>query len=136
MRAAEAIAAVPCWSSCMTGMSSVSRSRLSISKHSGAFTSSMLTAPKVGAMACTVRMKVSGSRPSISMSKASIPANTLKSMLLPSMTGLAASGPMSPSPSTAVPFVTIATRLPLPVKRYASSASAATARAGAATPGE
>ena len=41
-----------------------------------------------------------------------MPANFLNSTALPSITGLAASGPMSPRPSTAVPLVTTATRLP------------------------
>ena len=44
------------------------------------------------------------------MSKTSMPANFLKSTALPSITGFEASGPMSPSPSTAVPFVITATR--------------------------
>ena len=113
MSAAEAMIAVPCWSSCMTGMSSSSTSRRSISKHSGAFMSSRLIPPKVGAIRLTAAMNSSGSVVSISMSKALIPEKCLKSMHLPSMTGLAASGPMSPSPSTAVPLVMTATRLPL-----------------------
>jgi len=37
------------------------------------------------------------------------PANSLNSAALPSMTGSAASGPMLPRPSTAVPSLTIAT---------------------------
>ncbi len=41
---------------------------------------------------------LAGSRWSISISNTSIPANFLKSTALPSMTGLAASGPMGPSP--------------------------------------
>ena len=41
--------------------------------------------------------------------KASTSANSLNSIALPSMTGMAASGPMSPSPSTAVPSDTTAT---------------------------
>src|SRR3990170_1777706 len=41
--------------------------------------------------------------------EASTPANSLKSNAFPSMTGIAASGPMSPSPSTAVPSETTAT---------------------------
>ena len=40
-------------------------------------------------------------------------ANCLKSIALPSITGNAPSGPMSPSPSTAVPSVTTATVLRL-----------------------
>jgi hypothetical protein len=60
-----------------------------------------------------MRMKVSGSVSSTSMSNASMPAKRLKSMLLPSMTGFEASAPMLPSPSTAEPLETTATRLPL-----------------------
>ena len=41
--------------------------------------------------------------------KASTPANSLNSMHLPSITGIAASGPMLPSPSTALPSETTAT---------------------------
>ena len=43
--------------------------------------------------------------------KASTPPNSLKSSALPSMTGIAPSGPMLPRPSTAVPSVTTATVL-------------------------
>ena len=42
---------------------------------------------------------------------ASTPPNCLNSTALPSITGIAAFGPMSPRPSTAVPSVTIATVL-------------------------
>ena len=48
----------------------------------------------------------------ISRSNTSMPANFLNSTPLPSITGLLASGPMLPSPSTAVPLVTTATKLP------------------------
>ncbi len=50
-------------------------------------------------------------RASISMSNTSMPANFLNSTALPSITGLAASGPILPRPSTAVPFEITATRL-------------------------
>ena len=43
---------------------------------------------------------------------ASTSPNSLNSRHLPSMTGMPAAGPMSPSPSTAVPSVLTATRLP------------------------
>ena len=46
------------------------------------------------------------------MSNTSIPAKRLNRTPFPSLTGLATSGPMSPSPSTAVPFDTTATRFP------------------------
>ena len=45
---AAEIMAVPCWSSCITGISSSSLSRCSISKHSGALISSRFIPPKVG----------------------------------------------------------------------------------------
>ena len=64
-----------------------------------------------------------------------MPAKRWNSTPLPSITGFAASGPMLPRPSTAVPLDTTATRLPLPVKRYAASGSASMARHGRATPG-
>ena len=42
-----------------------------------------------------------------------MPANILKSNPLPSITGLEASGPISPNPNTAVPFEITATKLAL-----------------------
>ena len=48
----------------------------------------------------------------ISMSNTSMPANFLNKTALPSITGLEAKGPMSPKPSTAVPLVITATKLP------------------------
>ncbi len=53
------------------------------------------------------------------MSNTSTSANLLKSTPLPSITGLPASAPMSPSPSTAVPLLMTATRFPLAVYLYA-----------------
>jgi hypothetical protein len=111
--AAPPMIAVPCWSSWKTGMSSASTSRASTSKHSGAFTSSRLIPPNVGAMRRTVSTSASTVGASTSMSKTSMPANFLKRTAFPSITGLPASAPMLPSPRTAVPFVTTATRLPL-----------------------
>ena len=72
----------------------------------------------------------------ISMSKTSMPANFLNSTPLPSITGLAASGPMSPKPSTAVPLVITATRLPRLVYLKALLGSLTISSQGAATPGE
>src|SRR5690606_14219008 len=54
----------------------------------------------------------------------------------PSITGLAASGPMSPSPRTAVPLVTTPTRFPRLVYRKALAGSATISSHAAATPGE
>ena len=52
---------------------------------------------------------------SISISKTSIPAKILNNKALPSITGLEASGPISPSPKTAVPLEITATKFPLDV---------------------
>jgi hypothetical protein len=59
----------------------------------------------------------------------------LNSIALPSITGIAAAGPMSPRPSTAVPSLTTATVLRLIVYWNALSASAAIALQTRATPG-
>ena len=63
--------------------------------------SSRLTPPKVGTSSWTARTISSGSWVSRQMGKASTPAKALKRTALPSMTGMAAFGPMLPSPSTA-----------------------------------
>ena len=88
-----------------------SRSFFSMMKHSGALMSSRLMPPKVGSSAATMSTKRSTSRASISRSKTSMPANFLNRTALPSITGLEASGPILPRPSTAVPLVITATRL-------------------------
>ncbi|MNP44153.1 hypothetical protein D3C76_1380010 [compost metagenome] len=67
--------------------------------------------------------------------KASTSANCLNNAALPSMTGMAALGPISPSPSTAVPSLTTATEFFLIVYSYALSWSAAIAWHTLATPG-
>ncbi len=105
--------AVPCWSSWKTGIFSRFFSASSISKHSGDLMSSRLMPPKVGAIRATVSMTSFASLASNSMSNTSMSAKRLKRTPLPSMTGLPASGPMSPRPRTAVPFEMTATRLPL-----------------------
>ena len=61
--------------------------------------------------------------------------NALNRAALPSMTGSAACGPMSPRPSTAVPSETTATTREAQVNRRASSGSAAMALETRATPG-
>ena len=127
--------AVPCWSSWKTGMSSSSRRRASISKQRGAEMSSRLMPANTGEIALTVRMISSVSVVSRQIGKASMSANRLNRAALPSMTGSAASGPMSPSPSTAVPSVTTATVLRLMVSRRASAGFSAMARQTRATPG-
>ena len=126
---------VPCWSSWKTGMSSSLRSRSSTEKQRGAEMSSRLMPPKAGAMSLTVSTILSGSFVSRQIGKASTPASSLKSMALPSITGMAASGPMSPSPSTAVPSVTTATVFCLIVSVKARCGSSRMARQTRATPG-
>ena len=96
MSAARMTTAVPCWSSCMTGMSSASIKRSSISKQRGALMSSRLMPPKTGAMRTTVSTISSTSLVSRQIGKASMSPNWRKSIALPSITGSAASGPMSP----------------------------------------
>ena len=91
-------------------------SRSSISKQRGAEMSSRLIPPKTGAMAFTMVTISSTFFVLRQIGKASTPAKFLKMRALPSMTGCAPLGPMSPSPSTAVPSVTTATVLPLMVR--------------------
>ena len=99
----------------MIGICNSSLSRRSISKASGAFKSSKLIPPKVGAMALTVFTNASTSVSLISISKTSISAKILNNKPFPSITGLDASGPKSPSPKTAVPLDMTATKFPLAV---------------------
>ena len=127
--------AVPCWSSWNTGMSSDARNRRSTSKQRGAAMSSRLMPPKPGAIASTAATIASGSFVARQIGQASMPPNSLKSSALPSITGIAAAGPMSPSPSTALPSVTTATVLRLIVRFQTLSGSAAIASHTRATPG-
>ena len=112
MMPAATMMAVPCWSSWKTGIAILSRNCSSTSKHSGDLMSSRLMPPKVGSSAETTSTMRSTSGASISMSNTSMPANFLNRTALPSITGLEASGPILPSPSTAEPLETTATRLP------------------------
>ncbi len=134
--AAPEMIAVPCWSSCMTGMSSSSTKRRSISNASGALISSKFIPPKVGAIFLTVSTNASTSLVFTSISKTSIPAKILNSNPFPSITGLDASGPISPNPSTAVPLEITATKLALLVYLYTFSVAFSISKQGSATPGE
>ena len=109
--AASVTTAVPCWSSWKTGMSSRSLRRSSISKQRGAEMSSRLMPPKLGASRTTVSMISSTSVVARQIGTPSTPPNCLNRTALPSITGIAAAGPMSPRPSTAVPSLTMATVL-------------------------
>jgi hypothetical protein len=84
--------------------------RRSISKHRGAEMSSRFTAPNVGRSRTIVSTISSGSLVSSTIGMESSPPKVLNSVLLPSITGSDAAGPMSPSPRTAVPSLITATR--------------------------
>ena len=77
--------------------------------------SSRLIPPTVGSSSWQKRTSSRGSSEPTSRSNTSMSANALNRIPLPSITGLPASAPMLPSPSTAVPLVTTATRFPLAV---------------------
>ena len=111
VRPARAMMAVPCWSSWNTGISHISFSRRSISKQRGAEMSSRLMPPKEPEMLYTVWTNSSTSLVLTHRGNASMPPKVLNRTHLPSITGIPASGPMSPRPSTAVPSVMTATRL-------------------------
>ena len=110
--AAPTTMAVPCWSSWNTGIFIRSRHSFSTIKQSGALISSRLIAPKVGSNAHTMSASFSGSDSFTSISKQSMLANFLNRTALPSITGLDASAPIFPSPRTAVPLDTTATKFP------------------------
>ena len=133
--AAETTTAVPCWSSWKTGTSHSSRSLRSTSKQRGAAMSSRLMPPKLPEMRWMVRTSSSTSFVPTQSGKASTPANSLKRTHFPSITGMPASGPMSPSPSTADPSVTTATRFQRRVSSNDFAGSSRMARQGSATPG-
>ena len=135
IRPADTTIAVPCWSSWNTGMSSSSFNLLSISKHLGADISSRLIPPNTGAIRFTVSTISSTSFVSRQIGNASTPPNSLNRIAFPSITGIAASGPISPSPRTAVPSETTATILPLHVYLYTSALLSRIFLHGSATPG-
>ena len=136
IKAAAEIIAVPCWSSCIIGIDNSSFKRFSISKHSGALISSKFIPPNVGAMDFTTSTNLSTSEASTSISNTSMSAKILNNKPLPSITGLDASGPISPNPKTAVPFVITATKLLFAVYLYTSSLFSLIRIHGSATPGE
>ena len=133
-KAAETTIAVPCWSSCITGMPTSSR-LLSISKHLGAEMSSRLIAPKTGAMLRTMLSISFAFWVLMQMGNASMPASSLNSRAFPSITGMAASAPTFPKPRTAEPSVTTATQFPFMVYSRTKSGFFAISSTGLATPG-
>jgi hypothetical protein len=104
--------AVPCWSSWKTGIFIRAAAALDLE----AFR--RLDVLEVDAAEGRLQRRddldhlLDGSGASTSMSKTSMPANFLNRTALPSITGLEASGPILPRPSTAVPLEMTATRLP------------------------
>ncbi len=135
IRAASTTTAVPCWSSCITGMSNASTSRRSTSKQRGAEMSSRLIAPKEGAIAVTAATISSGSVVLSTIGTESSPAKDFISADLPSMTGSEAFGPIFPSPSTAVPSEITATTRDAQVYSRAAAGSVAIRLETPATPG-
>ena len=113
--AAATTMAVPCWSSWKMGMEHRAWSLRSTSKHRGAEISSRFTPPKDPWSRATVLTISSTSLLPTHRGMASTPPKALKSTHLPSITGIPASGPISPRPSTAVPSVTTATVFHRPV---------------------
>src|SRR5258706_35220 len=107
--AAVLTTAVPCWSSCNTGISSMACKRSSISKQRGAEISSSWIAAKVGEMAYTALTISSGSLVFNRICMPERPTMGSINMALPSITGMTANGPISPKPNTADPSVTMAT---------------------------
>ena len=71
--------------------------------------SSKLMPPNVGSSDFTICTNFSGSFSLISISNTSISAKILNNTPFPSITGLLASGPISPKPNTAVPLLMTAT---------------------------
>ena len=86
-----------------------------MSKHRGEEMSSRLMPANTGEMFSTTSTIRSGSWVLMQMGKASTPPKVLNKMALPSITGSAARGPIFPRPRTALPSVTMATRLFLQV---------------------
>ena len=132
---ARVMTAVPCWSSWKTGISQHSLSRRSISKQRGAEMSSRLMPPKDFEMSRTVLTISSTSLLSMQRGTASTSPKALNRTHLPSITGIPASGPMSPSPRTAVPSVMTATMFQRRVSSKLLEGSFWISRQGAATPG-
>ena len=132
--AAMVTMAVPCWSSWNTGMP-MSWRRSSMSKQRGAEISSRLMPPNDGARFFTIMTISSESWVSSTRGMASTPPSSLKRTHLPSMTGMAPSGPRLPRPRTAEPSLITATVRPRPVSSYESSGLAATALLTWPTPG-
>ena len=92
--------------------------------------------PSVGSRDDMISTNLSGSFSFSSISKTSMPANFLNRQAFPSITGLPASGPISPKPRTAVPLVTTPTKLALEVSFAAFLSSSAISLHANATPGE
>ena len=109
IRPAKVTTAVPCWSSWKIGISQISFSLFSISKQRGAEMSSRFTPPKLPARRLTVFTISSTSFVLTQSGIASTSPKALNSTHFPSITGIPASGPMSPRPRIAVPSVTTAT---------------------------
>jgi hypothetical protein len=98
-------------------MSSSSTNRLSISNDSGALMSSIYSSKSRGNRFNCLNEFVDILNIYFYIKNIDI-SKDFKQQRLPSITGFEASGPISPSPKTAVPFVITATKLPLAVYLY------------------
>lgn len=97
--------------------------------------SSRFMPPKLGSSDFTSSTSFSGSLRFMHIGRASTPPRYLKMTAFPSITGMAASGPMSPRPSTLVPSVIIAIVFHLLVYSKDSFVSLCIALLTDATPG-
>ncbi len=135
MRPARIMQAVPSWSSCHAGMLNFSCNSLRTKKHFGLSISSRLYPPKDGSNAIATFINSSPDETLIGRGTALTPPNKLKIMALPSITGIAASGPTFPRPSTLVPSVIIPMEFHLPVSSNDSSGFLLITLDTSATPG-
>ena len=128
--------AVPCWSSCSTGIFIRARSPLLDDEALGRL--DVLQVDR--AEGCSRHGDRIGQLLRVALADLDVEHVDVGELFeqdrLPSMTGFAASGPMLPRPSTAVPLEITATRLPRAVKREALAGSSAIAMHASATPGE
>ncbi len=116
-------------------MSVTSFNFFSISKHLGAEISSKLMPPKLPENKLIAFTISSTSFERTQRGIASISAKHLKSAAFPSITGIPASGPMSPNPNIAVPSVITATVFHLLVSSKDNSGFFCISIQGCATPG-
>ncbi len=135
IRAASEAPAVPCWSSCHTGIFMLDLRSSSIWKHLGDSISSRFIPPNAGSSAITVCFILAASCVPSGIGTALTPPRYLNMSAFPSKTGRAASPPMFPSPRTRLPSPTTAIVFHLPVNSNERSLFLLISMETAATPG-